>query len=101
MFLSDRWPLFDRDAAARYGMNIADVQSIVSAAIGGDNIAETLEVMQRIAAPMVGGMITAPLLSMFVIPAVYLLLRRPRVLSTVHRVQKRTGQDAAPDFGTR
>jgi len=36
------------------------------------------EVMQRIAAPMVGGMITAPLLSMFVIPAAYLLLRRPR-----------------------
>ncbi len=35
------------------------------------------EVMQRIAAPMIGGMITAPLLSMFVIPAVYLLLRRP------------------------
>jgi Cu(I)/Ag(I) efflux system membrane protein CusA/SilA len=34
--------------------------------------------MQRIAAPMVGGMITAPLLSMFVIPAAYLLLRRPR-----------------------
>jgi Cu(I)/Ag(I) efflux system membrane protein CusA/SilA len=37
------------------------------------------EVMQRIAAPMVGGMVTAPLLSMLVIPAVYLLLRR-RVL---------------------
>jgi Cu(I)/Ag(I) efflux system membrane protein CusA/SilA len=36
------------------------------------------EVMQRIAAPMVGGMLTAPLLSMFVIPAAYLLLRRPR-----------------------
>ena len=34
--------------------------------------------MQRIAAPMVGGMITAPLLSMLVIPAAYLLLRRPR-----------------------
>ena len=34
------------------------------------------EVMQRIAAPMVGGMVTAPLLSMLVIPAVYLLLRR-------------------------
>jgi Cu(I)/Ag(I) efflux system membrane protein CusA/SilA len=33
------------------------------------------EVMQRIAAPMVGGMITAPLLSMFVIPAAYLLMR--------------------------
>ncbi len=40
------------------------------------------EVMQRIAAPMVGGMITAPLLSMLVIPAAYLLLRRrsPRLV---------------------
>jgi len=36
------------------------------------------EVMRRIAAPMVGGMITAPLLSMFVIPAAYLLVRRPK-----------------------
>jgi Cu(I)/Ag(I) efflux system membrane protein CusA/SilA len=36
------------------------------------------EVMQRIAAPMVGGMVTAPLLSMFVIPAAFLLMRRPR-----------------------
>ena len=26
---------------------------------------------------MVGGMITAPLLSMFIIPAAYLLMRRP------------------------
>jgi Cu(I)/Ag(I) efflux system membrane protein CusA/SilA len=34
------------------------------------------EVMSRIAAPMVGGMLTAPLLSMFVIPAAYLLMRR-------------------------
>ncbi|MAF59910.1 MAG: CusA/CzcA family heavy metal efflux RND transporter [Blastomonas sp.] len=34
------------------------------------------EVMSRIAAPMVGGMLTAPLLSMFVIPAAYLLLRQ-------------------------
>ena len=37
------------------------------------------EVMQRIAAPMIGGMITAPLLSMLVIPAVYLLLQRRRL----------------------
>lgn len=36
------------------------------------------EVMQRIAAPMVGGMITAPLLSMFVVPAVFLLMHKPR-----------------------
>jgi Cu(I)/Ag(I) efflux system membrane protein CusA/SilA len=33
------------------------------------------EIMSRIAAPMVGGMITAPLLSLFVIPAAYRLLR--------------------------
>lgn len=32
------------------------------------------EVMQRLAAPMVGGMITAPLLSLFVLPAIYKLL---------------------------
>jgi Cu(I)/Ag(I) efflux system membrane protein CusA/SilA len=40
------------------------------------------EVMQRIAAPMVGGMITAPLLSMFVVPVVYLLMRRPKHAKT-------------------
>ena len=33
------------------------------------------DVMSRIAAPMVGGMITAPLLSMFLIPAAYRLMR--------------------------
>ncbi|GIU11141.1 cation transporter [Shewanella sp. c952] len=32
------------------------------------------EVMQKIAAPMVGGMVTAPILSLFVIPAIYLLI---------------------------
>ncbi|MBP2171388.1 Cu(I)/Ag(I) efflux system membrane protein CusA/SilA [Erwinia toletana] len=36
------------------------------------------EVMQRIAAPMIGGMVTAPLLSMLVIPAAYLLSHRGR-----------------------
>jgi Cu(I)/Ag(I) efflux system membrane protein CusA/SilA len=34
------------------------------------------EIMRRIAAPMVGGMVTAPLLSLFVIPAAYLMIRR-------------------------
>ena len=34
------------------------------------------EVMSRIAAPMIGGMLTAPLLSMLIIPAAYLLMRR-------------------------
>jgi Cu(I)/Ag(I) efflux system membrane protein CusA/SilA len=41
------------------------------------------EVMQRIAAPMVGGMITAPLLSMFVVPALYLLMRRRQLRATL------------------
>jgi len=38
------------------------------------------EVMQRIAAPMVGGMLSAPLLSMLVIPAAYRLLQRRRLM---------------------
>ena len=33
------------------------------------------EAMSRIAAPMVGGMLTAPLLSLFVLPAAYILLK--------------------------
>jgi Cu(I)/Ag(I) efflux system membrane protein CusA/SilA len=33
------------------------------------------EVMSRIAAPMLGGMVTAPLLSLFVVPAAYVLMR--------------------------
>lgn len=32
------------------------------------------DVMQKIAAPMVGGMVTAPILSLFVLPALYLLV---------------------------
>jgi Cu(I)/Ag(I) efflux system membrane protein CusA/SilA len=36
------------------------------------------EVMSRIAAPMIGGMITAPFLSMLVVPAGFLLMRRRR-----------------------
>jgi copper/silver efflux system protein len=35
------------------------------------------EVMTRIAAPMVGGMVTAPLLSLLVIPAAWYLVNRP------------------------
>lgn len=34
------------------------------------------EIMGRIAAPMIGGMLTAPLLSMFILPAAYLLMQR-------------------------
>ena len=37
----------DRARAARYGLNVADVHSVVSSAIGGDNIGETVEGLQR------------------------------------------------------
>jgi Cu(I)/Ag(I) efflux system membrane protein CusA/SilA len=37
----------DRAAAARYGLNIADVQAVVSGAIGGENVAETVEGLAR------------------------------------------------------
>ncbi len=37
----------DRDAAARFGLNIADVQSVITAAIGGETVAETVEGLQR------------------------------------------------------
>ncbi len=37
----------NRDAAARFGMNIADVQSVIAAAVGGENIGETVEGLQR------------------------------------------------------
>jgi Cu(I)/Ag(I) efflux system membrane protein CusA/SilA len=45
------------------------------------------EVMSRIAAPMIGGMLTAPLLSMLIVPAAYLLLRRRRA-KFVQRLQQ-------------
>jgi Cu(I)/Ag(I) efflux system membrane protein CusA/SilA len=54
------------------------------------------EVMQRIAAPMVGGMITAPLLSMLVIPAAWLLLQRRRLL---HRSAGAGSAPAAAEAG--
>ncbi|MEZ0470250.1 efflux RND transporter permease subunit [Luteimonas salinilitoris] len=45
------------------------------------------EVMQRIAAPMVGGMLSAPLLSMLVIPAAYKLLQQSRLTRASHRAR--------------
>ena len=37
----------DRAAAARYGLNIADVQAIVSGAIGGEDVGQTVEGLAR------------------------------------------------------
>ncbi len=53
------------------------------------------EVMKRIAAPMVGGMVTAPLLSMLIIPAAWFLLQRRRVIRA-----KETTQPLAVPIGT-
>ncbi|MES2663749.1 MAG: efflux RND transporter permease subunit [Pseudomonadota bacterium] len=37
----------NRNAAARYGLNVSDIQSIVSSAIGGENIGEFIDGLQR------------------------------------------------------
>jgi Cu(I)/Ag(I) efflux system membrane protein CusA/SilA len=55
------------------------------------------EVMQRIAAPMVGGMITAPLLSMFGIPAAYFLMRRRALWRAVPAPNK--GAESSQESG--
>jgi Cu(I)/Ag(I) efflux system membrane protein CusA/SilA len=49
------------------------------------------EVMSRIAAPMLGGMVTAPLLSLFVVPAAFALMRVRRVNNYPHHHEP-TGQ---------
>jgi len=50
------------------------------------------DVMQRIAAPLIGGMVTAPLFSLIVIPAAYWLALRPR--ATVATVAAAEGATA-------
>ncbi len=37
----------DRENAARYGLNVADVQQVVATAIGGMNVAQTVEGLER------------------------------------------------------
>ena len=37
----------DRGAASRYGLNIADVHQVISTAIGGSNVTETIEGLER------------------------------------------------------
>ncbi|MCP5458953.1 MAG: efflux RND transporter permease subunit, partial [Gammaproteobacteria bacterium] len=55
------------------------------------------EVMKRIAAPMVGGIVTAPLLSLFVIPAVYLIWQRRQLPQDAVQSGK---EDLAPAVST-
>ncbi|MEP6873558.1 MAG: efflux RND transporter permease subunit [Burkholderiales bacterium] len=51
------------------------------------------EVMTRIAAPMVGGMVTAPLLSMLVVPAVWYLINRKRSVAPLRIGSPETASD--------
>ena len=37
----------DRDKAARFGLNVADIQAVVRTAIGGTNVTETVEGLER------------------------------------------------------
>jgi Cu(I)/Ag(I) efflux system membrane protein CusA/SilA len=46
------------------------------------------EIMSRIAAPMVGGMLTAPLLSLFVIPVAYQMMRGSTRMKSTHNDQE-------------
>ncbi|MFZ3388645.1 efflux RND transporter permease subunit [Buttiauxella gaviniae] len=55
-------------------MTVATIMAGLLPIMWGDGTGS--EVMRRIAAPMIGGMITAPLLSMLVIPAIYVLLKK-------------------------
>ena len=58
------------------------------------------EVMTRIAAPMVGGMVTAPLLSMLVIPAAwYLLHRREKTRASVPVPSAASSERLGPGTG--
>ncbi|WP_447941551.1 efflux RND transporter permease subunit [Brevundimonas mediterranea] len=84
--LRDRGPNPDRDqveAAVREGALLRVRPKAMTVAVIIAGLLPILighgagsEIMSRIAAPVIGGMLTAPLLSMLVIPAGYLLLRR-------------------------
>lgn len=55
-------------------MTVATIMAGLLPIMWGDGTGS--EVMRRIAAPMIGGMVTAPLLSMLVIPALFVLLKK-------------------------
>ena len=68
-----------RPKAMTVGVILAGLLPILAGSGAGS------EVMQRIAAPMVGGMLTAPLLSMLVIPVAYRWLRRRELTHSCHQ----------------
>jgi Cu(I)/Ag(I) efflux system membrane protein CusA/SilA len=54
------------------------------------------EIMQRIAAPMVGGMATATLLTLFVIPSIFVIWKRMALTRVNRDLLQGYGQEAAP-----
>ncbi|HET9114149.1 MAG TPA: efflux RND transporter permease subunit, partial [Burkholderiales bacterium] len=88
----------DLDAAIREGavMRVRPKAMTVAVILAGllpvmSGAGAGSEIMRSIAAPMVGGMITAPLLSMLVIPVAYRLLERYRL-----RAERPLGNDPVP-----
>src|SRR5437016_2577729 len=67
----------DRDAIARYGLTVGDVQDVLEVALGGMPLTTTVEgleryaVMKRIAIPMIGGVITSTVMELLVYPAIF------------------------------
>jgi Cu(I)/Ag(I) efflux system membrane protein CusA/SilA len=86
--LNDRSEL-DQAIVAGAALRIAPVAMTVAVIIAGLlpimwGSGTGSEVMRRIAAPMVGGMITALVLSLIVIPAAYSLVHRRSTSSATH-----------------
>ena len=57
------------------------------------------ELMQRIAVPMIGGMVSSTVLTLVVIPAVYGLLKGWRLAEARHPLSAPVGQAAEPKVG--
>ena len=72
------------------------VAGLVPIMVDWANAGTGSEVMQRIAAPMVGGMVTAPPLSMLVVPAAFLLLRRRELRRLVGGHRQAADAKASP-----
>ena len=54
------------------------------------------EIMQRIAAPMVGGMATATLLTLFVIPSIFVIWKRLALTRVNRTLLQEPGREASP-----
>ena len=54
------------------------------------------QVMQRIAAPMVGGLVSATVLTLLIIPAIYMVWRRAGLQREIRRRFNQNGAGRAP-----